>query len=185
MKRLIICLLAIVCIPIFADAATNTGSVSGRLYVPNSERGLRPQSGGDGHGFIGWDLSAAKNRQTSPSDIWLISQSIDMNKLTDEEISAWYREGKIPSGLPIYHVNTDGNGKYCFTDIPVDNYFLVVLDATGHANHTNLADREAFKKKMRDWDDFELFMVGMKGLSVDRITVEAGKETTVKANVFM
>ena len=186
MKKIAAFLLAVMMI-LWSTAVVfaSTGSISGRIYVPNSERGLRPHSDNDGHGFLGWDLSAEKNRSVNQSDVWLIAQDIDFASMTDEEINAWYREGKIPTNQPIYYTQTDKTGKYNFADIPVGHYFLIILDASGHSNHSDITDKKALQQKMRYWDDFELFMIGMKGFSVDRIIVETGKNTNVRQSALI
>ena len=162
-----------------------TGTVTGSTHVKGTERAMQIRSDDMlGSGTVSWDVSAPKNsRPKVTAENWLISTAVDFSKIPDAAISAWYREGKIPSGAAIYFAPSDPKGAYRFADVPVGTYYLVNLDPFGKPFDEGRAEREArleLEGRLPHPDEYMLFLVGVKSCVVQKVTVEAGRETHVK-----
>ena len=168
-----------------AFAAPPTGTVTGSTHTKGTERAMRIRSDDVlGSGTVSWDVSAPKNsRPKVTAENWLISTTVDFSKIPDAAISAWYREGKVPPGAPIYSAPSEQSGAYRFEDVPVGVYYLVNLDPFGKPFDEGRAEREArleLEGRLPHPDEFYLFFVGVKSCIVQKVTVEAGEETHVK-----
>ena len=166
-------------------AAPLTGTVTGSTHVKGTERAMQIRSDTVlGSGTVSWDVSAPKNsRPEVKAENWLISTAVDFSKIPDAAISAWYREGKIPPGAAIYLAPSDPKGAYRFADVPVGTYYLVNLDPFGKPFDEGRAEREArleLEGRLPHPDEYMLFLVGVKSCVVQKVTVEAGRETHVK-----
>ncbi len=166
-------------------AAPLTGTVTGSTHVKGTERAMQIRSDDVlGSGTVSWDVSAPKNsRPKVTAENWLISTAVDFSKIPDAAISAWYREGKIPPGAEIYFAPSDQKGAYRFADVPVGTYYLVNLDPFGKPFDEGRAEREArleLEDRLPHPDEYMLFLVGVKSCVVQKVTVEAGRETHVK-----
>ena len=162
-----------------------TGTVTGSTHVKGTERAMQIRSDTVlGSGTVSWDVSAPKNsRPEVKAENWLISTAVDFSKIPDAAISAWYREGKIPPGAAIYFAPSDPKGAYRFADVPVGTYYLVNLDPFGKPFDEGRAEREArleLEGRLPHPDEYMLFLVGVKSCVVQKVTVEAGRETHVK-----
>ena len=137
-----------------------------------------------GMGSVSWDVAAPKNSKPKVTATnWLISTSVDFSKISDAAISGWYRENLVPPGAAIYFAASDHEGAYRFEDIPVGTYYLMNLDPFGKPFDEGRIEKEArleLEAKLPHPDEFYLFFVGVKNCLVQKVTVEAGKETHIK-----
>lgn len=187
MKKVLSCLLVsfLLCFAGNVFAAVATGTVTGSSHTKGTERAMQIRSDEAlGTGTVSWDVSAPKNSKPKvTAENWLISTAVDFRKIPDAAISAWYREGKVPAGAPIYYAPSDPTGAYRFADVPVGTYYLVNLDPFGKPFDEGRAEREArleLEGRLPHPDEYMLFLVGVKSCVVQKVTVEAGRETHVK-----
>ncbi|MCR5758360.1 MAG: hypothetical protein K6F95_10700 [Selenomonas sp.] len=163
--------------------ASASGSISGKVYLPNSERGMRIAMGEAGAGMM-WDMSAPKkSRANKQADIWLIERGINFNALPYADVQKWYQSGTIPVNLPIYHTTTNEAGHFLFQDIPAADYYLMILDPHGDEIDQNLSEklsRDELMQKLPHVDEFELFMVGMRSCLVQKITLKNGQKINIR-----
>ena len=157
--------------------AAGTGSVAGKCYMPNTARGMHANENG-----VVWDMSAPKGVAPRGLDVWLISESLDASTISDAELSAWYREKIVPQGQPIYYASTDTKGNYSFADIPAGTYYLVLMDCydlSEEASMTKDVLEKELAQRMRNWDEFQLYLVGVNQMVIRKITVEPEQEVYV------
>lgn len=185
MKKMLFLLLCFFVVCATAVAATPTGTVTGSTHTKGTERAMQIRSDEAlGMGSVSWDVGAPKNSKPKiTAENWLISTSVDFQKIPDATISAWYRDGIVPPGAPIYLAKSDPTGAYRFEDVPVGTYYLVNLDPFGKPFDEGRKEREVrqeLEARLPHPDEFYLFFVGVKNCLVQKVTVEAGKETHVK-----
>lgn len=182
MKRIITML--VLCLLLASSTiAAASGSISGIISQPNSARGMHMGRGEGGAGMM-WDMTAPKNRKsTEQADVWLIEKGINFTTLPYDTVQKWYVDGTIPANLPIYHTVTNEEGQFTFKDIPAADYFLMILDPNGQERNQNLTEkmsRDELMKKLPHVDEFELFMVGMRGCLVQKITLKNGQNIHIR-----
>ena len=186
MKKIIaLCICLLVALSATAFAATATGTVTGSTHKKGTERAMQIRSDDAlGMGSVSWDVAAPKNsKPKATATNWLISTSVDFSKIPDAAISGWYRENLVPPGAAIYFAASDPEGAYRFEDIPVGTYYLMNLDPFGKPFDEGRIEKETrleLEAKLPHPDEFYLFFVGVKNCLVQKVTVEAGKETHIK-----
>ncbi|BAL81756.1 hypothetical protein SELR_00480 [Selenomonas ruminantium subsp. lactilytica TAM6421] len=167
--------------------AAAAGSISGQVYLPNSERGMHVAKGESGAGMM-WDMSAPKNRRhIEKADVWLIERSINLNTLPYADVQKWYQQGTIPANQPIYHAVTNEQGQFEFKDVPAANYYIMILDPNGQEQNQNLTEkmsRDELMQKLPHTDEFELFMVGMRSCLVQKITLHNGQNIKIRPGLL-
>ncbi len=182
MKRMIT--VWIFCLLLASSAiAAASGSISGIVTPPQSARGMQMARGEAGAGMM-WDMTAPKNHKSSePAEVWLIERGINFTALPYDVVQKWYVNGTIPPNQPIYHTTTNAEGQFSFKDIPAADYYLMILDPSGQEQNQNLTEkmsRDELMKKLPHVDEFELFMVGMRGCLVQKITLKNGQNIHIR-----
>ena len=147
------------------------GIVTGHVSHPLSEMGLSRLGDKNTAQGLGWDVASPNNNKNHAS-VWLVSEDLPRRTLTDQEIDDWYKKGLAPKDQPIYITETDRRGAYRFENIPAGSYFAIVLDSQESIGEESSASLDALKKVLPAWEKFELYAVGIKGLSVERVTVK-------------
>ncbi len=174
---------------LFAAASTVNaadGGVEGKVKGPlnlgldvvvrESGRGNwdRGQSG------VGISIGGSKEKVDKTIELQLISRSADMKALSEDELTAWYKDSIAPTNADVFITRTAEDGSYSFTGVPEGSYYLVIL-MPGGGNLTGEPDRtgtgEELKKFLRAWDMYQLFAIGMKLYSVQTIEVKADAVT--------
>lgn len=166
-------------------AQTATGSLHGYVYTHGSERGMKIASAPDASaGGVSWDLAAPKHKfHDKPADIWLIDAAYALENLDDKAAEDWYRTGRPPAGAPIYHVQTDKEGKYVFRDLPACTYFLIIIDSYGRDAAQNLTELDAKQQlfaRLPSVEEFEMFIIGSRSCLVQKVRIKAGEDTEIK-----
>ena len=165
-------------------ASAADGSVEGKVRGPvdlgldyivqDSGRGNRGASG------LGVAIGGARKKTDKTIELQLISRAADMNALSQEELTAWYKDGIAPTNADVFITQSAEDGSYSFTGVPEGKYFLVIL-MPGGGNLSGESDRteagQELQKFLRGWDMYQLFTIGMKLYSVQNVTVEADKIT--------
>lgn len=180
---LVACLLLLLSTAAFA--APETGTVTGSTHTKSTERAMQIRSDEAlGMGSVSWDIGAPKDKKPKVTATnWLISTSVDFKKIPDAAISAWYREGTVPPDAPIYFAASDPAGAYRFEGVPAGTYYLMNLDPFGKPFDEGQKEKDVrleLEERLPHPDEFYLFFVGVKNCLVQKVTVEAGKETHVK-----
>ena len=164
-----------------------SGSITGTVYLPNTERGMRIAKSDAGAGVM-WDMSAPSNRKRSErAEVWLIERSINLKALPYTTVQKWYQEKLIPAKQPIFHATADEKGQFALENIPAADYYLVILDPNGKETTQNLSDkisRDELLEKLPHPDEFELFMVGMRACLVQKITLHDGQKMTIRPGIL-
>ena len=167
-------------------ASAADGSVEGKIQGP-LDLGLdvvvRDSGRGNGergtHG-LGVAIGGAKTKADRTVELQLISRAADMKALSQDELTAWYRDGIAPAGADVFITRSAGDGAYSFTGVPAGKYFLVIL-MPGGGGLTGETDRTAaaqeLQKFLRNWDMYQLFTIGMKLYTVRTVDVEADTVT--------
>ncbi|WP_303817991.1 hypothetical protein [Selenomonas ruminantium] len=181
MKRITI--LLTLCLWSIAALAAAAGSITGNVYPPNTERGMKVAKGDAGAGVM-WNMTAPPNRKnTERAEIWLIERGINFVALPYASVQKWYQEKIVPANQPIYHAIADEKGQFAFKNVPAADYYVVILDPNGHEITQNLSEkmaRDEFLKKLPQVDEFELFMVGMRTCLVEKITLKNGQNIKIR-----
>jgi len=186
MKRCLILLLCCLWAGGMAIASA-AGTITGIVYLPNSERGMHITKGESGAGMM-WDMTAPKNRKSSErAEIWLIERSINFTALPYSTVQKWYQDKTIPAGQPIYRTTADEQGNFAFQDVPASDYYLVILDPFGQESSQTLSEklnRDELLKRLPHADEFELFMVGTRTCLVEKITLRNGQTINIRPGIF-
>ena len=165
-------------------ASAADGSVEGKVRGP-MDLGLDyiVQDGGRGNrgtSGLGVAIGGARKKADKTIELQLISRAADMNALSQEELTAWYKDGIAPTNADVFITQSAEDGSYSFTGVPEGKYFLVIL-MPGGGNLSGESDRteagQELQKFLRGWDMYQLFTIGMKLYSVQNVTVEADKIT--------
>lgn len=186
MKRHITLLL--ICLWALSTAIVSaSGTISGTVYTPNTERGMQIARSDAGAGMM-WDMSAPKNKKNSErAEIWLIGRNINFAAIPYDTIQKWYQQGVIPANQPIYKAAADEKGKFEFKDIPANDYYVMILDPNGKEISQNLTEkvsRDELLKKLPHADEFELFMVGMRSCLVQKVTLRDGQKINIRPGII-
>ncbi|SHK40680.1 hypothetical protein SAMN05216582_103159 [Selenomonas ruminantium] len=162
-----------------SSLAAANGTITGTVYLPNTERGVHAGPGG-----MMWDISAPKNRKNAErAEVWLIEQNINFHALPYASVQKWYQEGKIPEGQPIYHVEVNEKGHFTFQDVPAADYYVMILDPNGQESTQNLTEkisRDELLQKLPHTDEFELFMIGMRTCLVQKVSLKNGQNIKIR-----
>ena len=165
-------------------ASAADGSVQGKVRGPmdlgldvvvnDGGRGNRRAAG------LGVAIGGEKTKSDKSIELQLISRAVDMNALTQDELTAWYKDGIAPTNADVFITRSAEDGTYAFTGVPEGKYFLVILmpgggTLSGEPDRTEAA--QELQKFLRGWDMYQLFTIGMKLYSVQSVTVEADKVT--------
>ena len=181
MKHIVMLLLF--CLLLSSSLTSASGTISGTVHQPNTERGMHIAQGNAGAGMM-WDMSAPKNHKNAErAEIWLIEQSINFQALPYASVQKWYQERKIPEGQPIYHMEVDEKGQFAFQDVPAADYYVMILDPNGRESSQNLTEkisRDELLRKLPHTDEFELFMVGMRSCLVQKISLKNGQSIKIR-----
>ena len=166
-------------------ASAADGSVEGKVRGP-MDLGLDyiVQDGGRGNGGaagFGVAIGGAKKKTDKTIELQLISRTADMNALSQDELTAWYKDGIAPTNADVFITRSAEDGTYSFTGVPEGSYYLVILmpgggEVTGENDRTEAAQQ--LQKFLRGWDMYQLFTIGMKLYSVHTIDVKADSVTT-------
>ena len=162
------------------------GSVEGKVKGP-MDMGLnvvvRDSGTGNwdrGQSGVGVAIGGAKEKVDKTIELQLISRTADMKALTNEELTAWYKDGIAPTSADVFITRSAEDGTYSFTGIPEGSYYLVILmpgggEITGEPDRTEAA--EELQKFLRGWDMYQLFTIGMKMYSVEILDVKGDAVT--------
>ena len=165
-------------------ASAADGSVEGKVRGP-MDLGLDyiVQDGGRGNrgaSGLGVAIGGAKKNVDKTIELQLISRTADMNALSQDELTAWYKDGIAPTNADVFITRSAEDGSYSFTGVPEGKYFLVIL-MPGGGNLSGESDRteagQELQKFLRGWDMYQLFTIGMKLYSVQNVEVQADKIT--------
>ena len=171
----------------FASMAAANGTITGTVYPPSTERGMRPAIGETAAGMM-WDMSAPKKRKSSErAEVWLIERSINFNAIPYTAIQKWYQSGTIPDKQPIYHATVNDQGKFTFQDVPAADYYIMILDPHDQEINQNLSEklsRDELLQKLPHTDEFELFMVGMRTCLVQKISLHNNQNLKIRPSVL-
>ena len=163
--------------------AAASGTVSGSVYPPGTDRGMQIK-----HGGVMWDVTAPKGSKSQvKAEIWLISREADLAAIPYASLKKWYQEGIIPTGQPIYHAEADEKGHFSFEEVPPAVYYLLILDPHGNEAAETLTEknyRSELWKKMPHTDEFELFLVGMRIPLVEKITLREGQTVKIRPGLL-
>lgn len=185
MKR--ICLLAALLLMLAAPAvqAAQGGSVTGSTHTKGTERAMQIRSDEMlSTGTVSWDVAAPKN--TKPQQraaVWLIREDFDFRTLSLSALDAFYERQEIPAGAPVYHTRADEKGAYRFEEVPPGRYYLMTLDPFGKPFDEGAAERAAREElfaRLPRLDEFAFRFIGVRSCLVQKIEVQAGRETHVK-----
>lgn len=160
------------------------GSVEGKVRGPldlglnvvvqDNGRGNRSAAG------LGVSLGGEKPKVDKTIELQLISRAADMNALSQDELTAWYKDGIAPTNADVFITRSAEDGTYSFTGVPEGKYFLVIL-MPGGGNLSGESDRteagQELQKFLRGWDMYQLFTIGMKLYTVQNVEVQADKIT--------
>ena len=167
-------------------ASAADGSVTGKVKGPmdfgldvvvrNSGRSTLER----GDSGVGIAIGGARKKVDKTIELQLISRAADMNALTKDELTAWYKDGIAPTNADIFITRSAKDGSYAFTGVPEGSYFLVILmpgggELTGEPDRTTAA--EELKKFLPSWDTYQLLTIGMKLYAVQSIDVKADAVT--------
>ena len=181
-NMLILCLLLS-----FASLAAANGTITGSVYPPSTERGMRMAVSETAAGMM-WDMSAPKKRKSSErAEVWLIERSINFNAIPYTAIQKWYQSGTIPDKQPIYHATVNDQGKFTFQDVPAADYYIMILDPHDQEINQNLSEklsRDELLQKLPHTDEFELFMVGMRTCLVQKISLHNNQNLNIRPGVL-
>ena len=165
-------------------ASAADGSVEGKVRGP-MDLGLDyiVQDGGRGNrgaSGLGVAIGGAKKNVDKTIELQLISRTADMNALSQDELTAWYKDGIAPTNADVFITRSAEDGTYSFTGVPEGKYFLVIL-MPGGGNLSGESDRteagQELQKFLRGWDMYQLFTIGMKLYTVQNVEVQADKIT--------
>ena len=165
-------------------ASAADGSVEGKVRGP-MDLGLDyiVQDGGRGNrgaSGLGVAIGGAKKNVDKTIELQLISRTADMNALSQDELTAWYKDGIAPTNADVFITRSAEDGSYSFTGVPEGKYFLVIL-MPGGGNLSGESDRteagQELQKFLRGWDMYQLFTIGMKLYTVQNVEVQADKIT--------
>ena len=166
-------------------ASAANGSVEGKVRGPmdlgvdfvvqDSGTGSRDR----GQSNVGIAIGGPK-KVDKTIELQLISRTADMKALTDEELTAWYKDGVAPAKADVFITRSAEDGTYSFADVPEGSYYLVILmpgggDLTGEPEKSEAA--EELRNHLRGWDMYQLFTIGMKLYSVQVLDVKGDKVT--------
>lgn len=159
----------------FMGTAGAAGVVEGVVKVPLN-LGFEPigSKGGSGgaEGF-GIAINGAKKKVDKSVQLQLISRMADYSRLSDNALEAWYKDGVAPENVSVFIVKSEEDGKYAFTDVPAGSYYLVIV-TPGLAKSAPVQSRIAqdLSKRLRNWEMFELFTLGMHDYTVQPVEVK-------------
>ena len=167
-------------------ASAADGSVEGKIRGP-MDLGLdvvvRDSGTGNwdrGRSGVGVAIGGERNKVDKTIELQLISRTADMNVLSQEELTAWYKDGIAPTNVDVFITRSAEDGTYSFTGVPEGKYFLVIL-MPGGGNLSGESDRteagQELQKFLRGWDMYQLFTIGMKLYTVQNVEVQADKIT--------
>lgn len=133
-----------------------------------------------GAGGVGIAIGGAKKKVDKTIELQLISRTTDVKNLSNDELTAWYKDGIAPTGADVFITQSKEDGTYAFTGVPEGSYYLVILmpgggNLTGEPDRTTAA--EELKKFLPNWDAYQLLTIGMKLYSVQTLDVKADKIT--------
>ncbi len=167
-------------------ASAADGSVEGKVRGP-MDLGLdvvvRDRGNGNwdrGAAGVGVAIGGAKQKVDKTVELQLISRTADMNALSQDELTAWYKDGIAPTGADVFITRSAEDGTYSFTGVPEGSYYLVILmpgggNLAGEPDRTEAA--QELQKFLRGWDMYQLFTIGMKLYTVHTIDVKADSIT--------
>ena len=167
-----ICLLAALLLALSAPAAqaVQGGSVTGSTHTKGTERAMQIRSDEMlSTGTVSWDVAAPKN--TKPQQraaVWLIREDFDFRTLSLSALDAFYERQEIPAGATDYRTRADQKGADSFEEEPFDE---------GAAER---AAREELFARLPRLDEFAFRFIGVRSCLVQKIEVQAGRETHVK-----
>ena len=152
-----------------STASAADGSVEGKVRGPlNLGLNVVVQDNGRGNrsaAGLGVSLGGEKPKVDKTIELQLISRAADMNALSQDELTAWYKDGIAPTNADVFITRSAEDGTYSFTGVPEGKYFLVIL-MPGGGNLSGESDRteagQELQKFLRGWDMYQLFTIGMK-----------------------
>ena len=135
---------------------------------------------GRGTSGIGVSIGGAKKNTDTSIELQLISRTADLKALSDDELTAWYRDGIAPTGADVFITRSAEDGTYSFTGIPEGSYYVVLLmpgggEISGDPDRTTAA--QELQKFLRSWEMYQLFTIGMKLYAVQIVDVKADTVT--------
>ena len=103
-------------------ASAADGSVEGKVRGP-MDLGLDyiVQDGGRGNrgpSGLGVAIGGAKKNVDKTIELQLISRTADMNALSQDELTAWYKDGIAPTNADVFITRSAEDGTYSFTGVP-------------------------------------------------------------------
>ena len=130
---------------------------------------------------VGVAIGGARKKVDKTIELQLISRTADMKALSQDELTAWYKDGIAPTNADVFITRSAEDGTYSFTGVPEGKYFLVILmpgggEITGETDRTEAG--QELQKFLRGWDMYQLFTIGMKLYSVQTLEVKADSVTT-------
>ena len=167
-------------------ASASDGGVEGVVKGPMDlglEVVVRDRGRGNwdrGSSGVGVAIGGPKKKVDKTIELQLISRAADMKALSQDELTAWYKDGVAPTGADVFITRSAEDGTYAFTGVPEGSYYLVILmpgggEVAGETDRTEAA--QSLQKFLRGWDMYQLFTIGMKLYTVHMIDVKADAVT--------
>ncbi len=150
------------------------GGVTGTVRLA-PRPGLTSMGMANGSNGFGVPLTGRQDKIDRETKVHLISQEIDMKRLSSAEIEKWYKNGETPKGKPIFITTLKEDGTYEFSNVPSGRYFLIIvagqMDTVGNNDVSRTALGEKIAKYLPNWDQFELFNIGLNSAVVQEVSV--------------
>ena len=164
-----------------AVTAFANGDVTGNVFVGGNLDVTRIE-GTFNQGF-GVAIGAPRSTRIKETPrIELIKKGLDLTRLSDNVLGAWYEQGVAPADMPIFIMDADEQGHYEFKNIPAGDYFMVVVAprmGDGMADLTRTRAGVELSKYLPNWNSFAMFTGGMRSCVVKSITVRDGESLTM------
>ena len=161
-----------------AGTAGASGGVTGTIKAP-VELGFEVLRTGGERGALGVGIAVGgtKKKPDRRITLQLIPFEGDLSRLSDDELSAWYKDGVAPANANVFIEKSEEDGAYSFADVPAGRYYIVVippgLDKTG--SEATRAEAE-LQKRLRNWEMYELFTLGMHTYTMQVVDVKDGED---------
>jgi hypothetical protein len=167
-------------------ASAADGSVEGKVRGPMDlglEVIVRDSGTGNwdrGRSGVGVAIGGEKKKVDKTIELQLISRAANLNALSQDELTAWYKDGIAPTSADVFITRSAEDGTYSFTGVPEGSYYLVILmpgggNLAGETDRTEAA--QELRNFLRNWDMYQLFTIGMKLYTVHTIDVKADSIT--------
>lgn len=157
------------------------GSVTGTVRLA-PRPGLTTMGMANGDTGFGVPLTGKQEKISRDTKLHLISQNVDMSRLSADEIEKWYKQGETPAGQPIFITTAKEDGSYEFANVPPGQYYLIIvagqMDPVGNNNVTRTALGEKLSKYLPNWDQFVVFNIGLNSAMVHEVSVADDASTS-------